>query len=132
MSKFLEQLIKWETELVEHFMQNFKMKPLSRKQQMDPDNALICCICDRQTRPFVLTIPNNRKVVDHDHVTGYYIGAAHDECNRKRGVVYDNFVFFHNFRGYNSLLIVTAFSSPKYQTRKSEVIGQNMERNMQL
>ena len=130
-SKLLDQLIKWETEIVEHLKQNCKMRPLSRQQQMKHENALICCICHRLTRPFDPTIPNDRKVADHDHFTGYYIGTAHDECNRKRRVVYDIPVYFHNFRGYD-LHIVTALSSPLYQTREIQVIGQNMERHMQL
>ena len=99
---------------------------------MDYDNAVICCICHRQDRPFDATIHNDRKVADHDHVTGYYIKAAHDECNRKRRVVFDIPVFLHNFRGYDSHLIVTALSSLKYQTREIQVIGQNIKRYMQL
>ena len=131
-SKLLDQFIKWETEIVKNLKQNCKMRPLTRQQQIDLDNALICCICHRQTRPFDPTIPNDRKVADHDHVKGYYIGAAHDECNRKRRVVFDIPVFFHDFRGYDSHLIVTTLSSPQHQTRQIKVIGQNMERYMQL
>ena len=128
----LDQLIKWETKIVEHLKQNCKIIPLSRQQKIDHDNALICCISHRQTPPFDQTIPNDRKVADHDHVTGYYIGAEHDECNRNRRVVFDILVFSHNFRGYDSHLIVTALSSPQYRTREIQVIGQNMERYMQL
>ena len=73
------------------------MRPLYRQQEMNHDNALICCICHRQTSRFYSTIPNDLKVADHHHVTGYYIGAAHDECNRKRRVVFDIPVFLHNF-----------------------------------
>ena len=131
-SKLLDQLVKWETELVEHLKKNFKTRPLSRQQLMDCDNELICFICHCQTRPFDPTIPNHRKVADHDQVTGYYIGAAHDECNRKRRVIFDITVIVYNFRGYDSHLIVTALSSPQYRTREIQVIGQNMERYMQL
>ena len=131
-SRLLDQLIKWETEIVEHLKQNCKMRPITRQQQTYHDNAVMCCICHRQTRPFDPTIPNDRKVADHDHVTGYYIGAAHNECNRKRRVVFDIPVFLHNFRGYDSHLIVTALFSPQYRTREIQVIGQNMERYMQL
>ena len=91
-----------------------------------------CCICHRQDRPFDATSANNCKVGNHDHVTGYYIGAAHDECNRNRRVDFDIPVFFHNFRGYDSNLIVTALSLPQYRSREIQVIGQNMERYMQL
>ena len=73
-----------------------------------------------------------RKVADHDHVRGYDIKAAHDECNRERRVVFDIPVFLHHFRGYDSHLIATALSSPQYRTREMQVIGQNMERYMQL
>ena len=60
-SKLLDQLSKWETEIVEHLKQNCKMRPLTRQQQTDHDNALICCICHRQTRPFNLPFPTTAK-----------------------------------------------------------------------
>lgn len=47
---------------------------------------------------------NSEPVVDHDHITGEYRGAAHRKCN----VLYSdtkNFkvpVIFHNFKGYDS------------------------------
>ena len=129
-NQLLDQLIKWETDIVEHLKQNCKMRPLSCQQQTNHDNAVLCCICRRQNRPFDPNIQNDCKVADYDHVTGYYIGAAHDECNRKRRVVFDNPVFFHNFRGYDSHLIVTVLSDATYRTRKIKVIGQNMEHYM--
>jgi hypothetical protein len=131
-NQLLEQLISWETVIIEHLKQNCKMIPLSRQKQEEHNNAVECCICHRQNRPFDQTNPNDRKVADHDHVTGKYLGAAHDECNRKRRVVYDIPVFFHNFRGYDSHLIVTALSNAQFRTRGIEVIGQNMERYMQV
>ena len=51
-------------------------------------------------------------VADHNHVTYYYIGAAHDECDRKRRMVFDIPVFLHNYQGYDVLLLVTALSTP--------------------
>ena len=93
---------------------------------------MMCCICRRKNRPFDPNIHNDRKVADHDHVTGYYIGAAYDECNRKRRVVFDIPVFFENFRGYDSQLIVTVLFDAAYQTLKIEIIGQNMEHYMQV
>ena len=53
-------------------------------------------------------------------------------CNRKRRVVFDFPIIFHNFRGYDSHLIVTALSRPEYRTREIQVIGQNMDRYIQL
>ena len=106
--QLLDQLIKWEMEIVEHLKQNCKMRFLTPQHQTDHENAVICCICHRQSRPFDPTIPNDRRVAHHDHVTSCYIEAAHDECNRKRRVIFDVPVFVHNFRGYDSHLIVIA------------------------
>ena len=131
-SKHLDQLIKWEGEIIEHLNQNCKMNPLKPEMQTAQNNATICCICHTQNRPFDFTNPNDRKVADHDHLTKYYIGAAHDECNQKRRVMFDIPIIFHNLRVYELHLIVTALSRPEYRTREIQVIGQNMERYMQL
>ena len=88
-SKLLDQLIKWETVIIEYLKQNCKMNPLSREKQEAHRKATICCICHNRNRQFESNSPNDRKVADHVHLTGYYIGAAHDECNRKRRVVFD-------------------------------------------
>ena len=70
------------------------------------------------------------KVRDHDHITGYYLGAAHRQCNIERPVKYLIPVFFHNFRGYDSHLIVHQFRFHK--NREIKVIGQNMEKYLQI
>ena len=54
LSKLLDQLIKWKTKIVEHLRQNCKMKPLSRQQQTDHDNAVVCCICHRKPSHSIL------------------------------------------------------------------------------
>ena len=56
---------------------------------------------------------NYRKVADHDEVTAYYCGAARDLCNRKRQVVYDLPGFLHNFRSYDTRLIVRVSPSTR-------------------
>ena len=131
-NQLLGQLIKWEIENFENLKQNCKMRPLSRLQQTNLDNAVLNCICRCQNRPFYLNTHNDGKVADHDHVKGYFICAAHDECNRKGRVFIDIPVFFHNFCGYDSHLIATVLSVAAYRTRKIEVIGQYMERYMQV
>ena len=131
-SKLLDQLIKWETDIIEHLKQNCKMKPIRNKQQMAHVNATICWFCHKQDRQFDSTTAKGRKVANHDHVTVYYIGAAHDKWNRKRRVVFDIPIIFHNFRNYHSHLIVTALSRPEFKTRNIQVIGQNMERYIKL
>ena len=63
---------------------------------------------------------------NHDDITNYYIGAAHDICNRKRKVIYDAPLFFDYLRGYDKHLIVKELAT--YVGRAIKPIGQNMER----
>ena len=70
------------------------------------------------------------KVRDHDHLTGKYRGAAHQSCNMQLRRTYKLPVFFHNFRGYDSHLIVGSLDSfPEIDIR---VIGQSMEKYLML
>jgi len=128
--KFLDKLIEWEEKAIEHLEHNIPMRTLSKKQVEAHRQATTCCICHNPQRPFIGGDGNWQKVHDHDHVTGYYIGAAHDLCNRRRRVVYEIPVFLHNFRGYDSHLIVQSFKH--YQNREIKVIGQNLERYIQV
>ena len=66
------------------------------------------------------------KVRDHDHITGKYRGAAHNKCNLQLRKTYKIPVFFHNFRGYDSHLLVHALS--EHQDIPIRVLGQSMEK----
>ena len=90
----------------------------------------MCHICKRIYQQFIDSDPNFRKVRDHDHITKKFIDAAHDICNRLRRVVYEIPVCFHNFQGYDSHLIIYALA--KYPNRELNVIGQTMEKYMQI
>ena len=49
------------------------------------------------------------KVIDHDHITGKYRGAAHSSCNTKLRIDPEKVkipVFFHNLTGYDAHLIM--------------------------
>jgi hypothetical protein len=88
--------------------------------------AKACYICGKD---FGLLI----KVRDHDHVTGNYRGAAHQSCNLKLRTQYKIPIFMHNFRGYDSHVIVTALGMFKGRPdRKLNIIGQGMESYLTL
>ena len=55
-----------------------------------------CYICKK---PFVNNHLKLKKVVDHDHVSGKIIGAAHSLCNFKRQAPFHTPIFFHNAQG---------------------------------
>lgn len=88
-----------------------------------------CYICRKEFRG------QNIKVRDHDHVTGKFRGAAHQSCNLQLRTQYKIPVFFHNFRGYDSHLLVAALGEKARadrektgKERKLRVIGQGMEK----
>ena len=125
-SQLLDQLIEWEAKCIEYLETTLAMRYLTKAQRNRHLEATVCCICRRTDRPFAGEHADWRKVHDHDHVTGYYIGATHDNCNRQRKVIYDVSVFFHNLRGYDGHLIVKETAT--YAGRPIKPIGQNMER----
>ena len=76
--QLLDQIIEWEAKCIEHLETNRAMQNLTEAQRNRHLEATVCCICRRSDRPFDGEHADWRKVHDHDHVTGYYIGAAHD------------------------------------------------------
>ena len=82
------------------------MRRLNADQNMRHNKAKECCICHNKNLSFIQEYYDWRKVHDHDHVSEYYIGAAHNLCNKRRRVVFLIPVFIHNFRGYDGYLIV--------------------------
>ena len=124
---FLDTLIVWEAEIVAILQTNRAIKRLSARQQEEYDNATRCYICRHE---FVDSEAKGPKVCDHDHITGWFIGAAHRHCNLERPVSFKIPVFFHNFRGYDAHLIVHEFG--KRLDREIKVIGQNMKKYLQV
>ena len=54
-----------------------------------------------------ILLENGKKVRDHDHCDGQYIGPACQECNRNRHYKYFKIpVLFHNLKGYDGKLII--------------------------
>ena len=103
------------------------MKCMSGQKREEYENAKKCYIC-RHT--FEEDNPKGPKVRDHDHITGFFLGAEHRQCNLERPVSFRIPVFFHNFRGYDAHLIVHEFG--KRPDREIKVIGQNMEKYLQV
>ena len=61
-----------------------------------------------------LLVPNFKDSVrDHDHMTGKYRGAAHNECNFKLKLNAKTApipVIFHNLKGYDGHLLMQAMT----------------------
>ena len=94
---FYERLNFYE-QLVHEQKQKFQKRCQINASSLDWDmyhQAKECHICGG---PFE-DRKNYRKVVDHDHVTGLMVGAAHSLCNLRRQGPYHTPIFFHNAQG---------------------------------
>ena len=71
LNELLNVLIEWETAIVEELRTNRPMKRMSAQKR---ENATQCYIC---RHAFEKDDLNGPKVSDHDHITGFFLGAAH-------------------------------------------------------
>ncbi len=71
--------------------------------------------------------PMRAKVRDHCHLTGEYLGAAHNRCNLSRREARKLVGFAHNFSGYDSHLIMKALAEGGH-THRLSAIPLNTER----
>ena len=78
-----------------------------------------------------LLVPNFKDSVrDHDHMTGKYRGAAHNECNFKLKLNPKTMpipVFFHNLKGYDGHLLMQAMARERGEIK---CIATNTEKYM--
>ena len=84
-------------------------KPKDEIDQWIANNQETCLFCADP-----LLVPNFKDSVrDHDHMTGRYRGAAHNECNLKLKLNSKTApipVIFHNFKGYDGHLLMHAMA----------------------
>ena len=108
-----------------HFMGTCcPMLPLTKEQEVEFGMACFCYLCKHKFRGG----PGHRKVMDHDHITGKYLGAACNACNLKRQ--HKRWflpLFFHNAKGYDLHHILREITKPKYLC-KFEGIPQSSEK----
>ena len=137
--KFLQRICDIEGICVDYIFQNARMR-MTHEDEIDFDQAVICYICgkpfDDATQEGQVTDGilqgrfNARKVREHDHISGKYRGAAHQTCNLRLRKTYKIPVVFHNFKGYDSHLLVAAFG--KHKDRELTVIGQGIEKYLTI
>ena len=84
-------------------------KPKDEIDQLIANNQETCLFCADP-----LLVPNLKdSVSDHDHMTGKYRGAAHNECNFKLKLNPKTApipVIFHNLKGYEGHLLMRAMA----------------------
>ena len=88
---------------------NMRRKTLENRKMKSINGSETCLFCADP-----LLVPNFKDSVrDHDHMTGKYRGAAHNECNFKLKLNPKTApipVFFHNLKGYDGHLLMQAMA----------------------
>ena len=99
---------------------------ISPQQHVD---FIQCTACPKCRKPFS---ESNKKVRDHDHITGEYRGALCHTCNSrlalKRNILP---VIFHNLKNYDAHLIIK-HGIGKFKHWKLSVIAQSTEKFMTI
>ncbi len=121
----MNRLIALEKQIMDFLLDEKRMK-FSEQDRAKFEAALFCHICgglfDRSKA--------REKVRDHDHLTGEFRGAAHMHCNLQMRKTFKIPIFMHNFRGYDSHVLVQALAL--FPGRKVRVIGQGLEKYLIL
>uniref|UniRef100_T1JU36 DNA-directed DNA polymerase n=1 Tax=Tetranychus urticae TaxID=32264 RepID=T1JU36_TETUR len=73
---------------------------LSAVEEEDFNDAINCHICHK--------ILQENRVRDHNHLTGEYRGAAHQQCNLEYRVPNKYPVVFHNLKNFDGHIIISA------------------------
>ena len=98
------------------------MCPLTKNEEIEYQIAAICCICKERFDP------NNRlkmKNRHHSHYSGYYLGAACTYCNLLSRSQREIPVLFHNFKGYDSKIIMSCIQKSSDVNAHFNILSSN-------
>ncbi|XP_044010191.1 uncharacterized protein LOC122853841 [Aphidius gifuensis] len=101
---FVDELFK-TAKKVDNILSDIKPLRLTYDEECSFFAAKICHICEKRF------VEENIKVRDHDHITGAYRGAAHQDCN----INYQDScvipIVFHNLSGYDAHFIIKSLNT---------------------
>ena len=100
------------------------MKPLTKDEKIENHHAAICCICKQKFDP------NNRLRVKnrhHSHFSGNYLGAACTYCNLLSRSQREIPILFHNFKGYDSKIIMSCIQKSSDIKAQFNILSSNTQ-----
>ena len=92
---------------------------MSDRDVLSFTNAVVCHRCEKP-------LTDDDKVRNHCHLTGRYLGAAHNVCNLNCKTPQHIPVFFHNLRGYDAHHLIQGLG--KYNDENLTCIATTSER----
>jgi len=100
---FLEEILKVANTITYLLKQNIEMI-ITDAEEIEFNNSTLCHICEKELF--------DDRVRDHCHLTGKYIGPAHNACNLNRIESRVKIpIFFHNGKGYDSHFIINEIAN---------------------
>lgn len=132
---FFDALLREEKRIEEIMSKSVKLER-NRRVEEEFEKQSSCHICGESFSTTGAAVPiAERKVRDHDHLSGQFRGAAHSKCNLGlrfgKRKPHSSFgikipVVFHNLKGYDSHILLQAYG--KYKERKLFCIAQNSQK----
>lgn len=116
--KLVENLVQLMN-IIKGKYENSKPLYLTVEEQIRYGKTNTCHICET-------VIETEKKVRDHCHLTGKYLGPAHNECNLNRKLPTKIPVFCHNLSGYDAHLFIKELYT--FSEMKTSVIASTEER----
>jgi hypothetical protein len=121
--QFLHSMIQ-EQEKIQSILSTIQPMNLTPDEQQKFATVNRCCICEKTIS--IYDKQYERIVRHHNHLTGKFIGAAHNVCNVNCKQAEFIPVVFHNLRGYDAHLIMQSVGL--FKDKNINVIANNMEK----
>ena len=103
MVRFLEELTSLEQELL-NIITKYAPLNMTEVDMANFQNATHCHLCNGIFKKGEL------KVKNHDHYSGFFLGASHNECNLQYRIKKRIPIFFHNSKNYDSHMLIKMMS----------------------
>ena len=100
------------------------MKPLTERQKAEYDNTNNCYMCKQKFEPNIRLRIKNR---DHSHFNGEYMGPACTWCNLLNRSQRQIPLYFHNFKGYDSKIVMSCIKKSKDLKSKFKILSSNSQ-----
>jgi len=116
-NKFLTCLFEEEKQIID-IVNNIVPMEISEEEEEEFQNAVYCHLCNNEL--------GSDRVRNHNHLSGKYLGSAHNSCNLNYKFKGKIPVIFHNLRGYDSHLIMQG--AKEFKDKTVNCIANNTEK----
>ena len=121
-SHFIESLLKEEQE-IKQILKHIEPLIMTEDDEVEFASAKLCSICNKE-----FDEDERDKVIDHDHLSGFYRGPAHSICNLQFQINSFIPIIFHGLRNFDSHVICQSIGQYETNSKRIKCIPQNMER----